>query len=282
MSRHGGASAHARTRLQQLAQQWRPTAPVPIETEPSSVWTALLDDDGGSSPDLMASHGPSGRSGVRLTGWTPSASRGLLVILAVAVALSGWWWWSGRPREAVAAPAITSLGAPLTGAGSTAAPPVGAPSAGPSTAGATDAASAVVIVHVVGQVKHPGLVTLPRGARVDDAINAAGGVTKSHAADSVNLARVLVDGEQVIVGFAAQAVAGALGITSAPTAGTLLNLNSADATAFENLPGVGPVLAQRIVQWRATNGPFRSVDELSEVSGIGDSIMSQIRPMVTV
>jgi competence protein ComEA len=138
-----------------------------------------------------------------------------------------------------------------------------------------------VVVHVVGQVKSPGLVTLPVGSRVDDALAAAGGVTRSRAADSVNLARVLVDGEQVVVGFAAQAVAGVLGIAPVRSGG-LVNLNSADAAAFEGLPGVGPVLAERIVQWRVTNGPFRSVDELGEVSGIGDSIMAQLRTLVSV
>jgi competence protein ComEA len=76
-------------------------------------------------------------------------------------------------------------------------------------------------------------------------------------------------------------VAGALGLAPSQAA-TLVNLNSADAAAFEQLPGVGPVLADRIVQWRTSNGPFRSIDELGEVSGIGDAIMGQLRSMVTV
>jgi competence protein ComEA len=206
--------------------------------------------------------------------------RGLAVLVGVTVLLAGWWWWSGRPRPAVAAPRVVATGMSVPGASASTAGPPSDPSSAPRAATAVTTAR-VVIVHVVGQVRHPGLVTLPVGSRVDDAVKAAGGVSRPHAADSVNLARVLVDGEQVVVGFAAQAVAGVLGIGPAKSAGPL-NLNSADETALDGLPGVGPVLAQRIVQWRVANGPFRSVDELGEVSGIGDAIMAQLRPLVTV
>lgn len=203
--------------------------------------------------------------------------RGLALVLCAAISVSAWWWWSGRPREAVAAPVIVATGAPLAGVTPTSLTPTGL---GPTPA-AVAAPAGRVVVHIVGQVKHPGVVTLPLGSRVEDAVVAVGGVTKKGADDSVNLARVLVDGEQVIVGFAPQAVAGVLGIAPS-SAGGLVNLNTADAVAFDLLPGVGPVLAQRIVQWRTANGPFRSVDELGEVSGIGDTILSQLRPMVTV
>jgi competence protein ComEA len=197
--------------------------------------------------------------------------------------IAGWWWWSGRPREAIAAPTVLTAGAPLSGLAPTAGA-VGADPPSPADAGEAPVAApavASVVVHVVGQVRHPGVVTLPAGSRVGDAVTAVGGVSKKGADDSVNLARVLVDGEQVIVGFGAQVVAGALGLAPSQAA-TLVNLNSADAAAFEQLPGVGPVLADRIVQWRTSNGPFRSIDELGEVSGIGDAIMGQLRSMVTV
>lgn len=200
--------------------------------------------------------------------WNRNAIRALAVIITAAIAVAAWWAWSGRPRELVVAPSVIATGVPIVGIAGSASPVASTPS--------------TVVVHVVGQVRHPGIVTLPQGSRIADAVLAAGGVNKKGADDSVNLARILVDGEQVIVGFGAQAVAGVLGIASAPAPGALMNLNTADASAFEELPGVGPVLADRIVQWRTTNGPFRSVDELSEVSGIGDAIMGQIRPMVTV
>jgi competence protein ComEA len=221
--------------------------------------------------------------------WNRSATRGLVVLVAVAVACSGWWWWAARPRPAIAAPTVVATGVSLSGATGSARQDSSGPDPAASTIGSvageaptvTGDRQRTVVVHVVGQVKSPGLVTLPVGSRVDDALAAAGGVTRSRAADSVNLARVLVDGEQVVVGFAAQAVAGVLGIAPVRSGG-LVNLNSADAAAFEGLPGVGPVLAERIVQWRVTNGPFRSVDELGEVSGIGDSIMAQLRTLVSV
>lgn len=184
------------------------------------------------------------------------AMRALIAIIAVAVVIAGWMWWQGRPRPVVLAPTMQVQGDPLTSASS--AP--GVMNAGP------------VVVHIAGAVRAPGLFTLPAGSRVDDAVTAAGGATSPKALASVNLARPLVDGEQIVVGAAPGAAAQESGV----------NLNSADAAAFEALPGVGPVLAKRIVDWRTANGPFRSVDELGEVSGIGDAIMTQLRTMVHV
>jgi competence protein ComEA len=252
-------TAVAAARLDRLSRQWRPVPPAPEPvTEPITSWVTQRDDDAvtGEQPDARPHR-------LAIGPWNASALRGLALVLCAAMAVSAWWWWSGRPREAVAAPVILSTGAPVTGL------PRADTGANPAPIPAVSQ-GAQVVVHVVGQVKHPGVVTLPPGSRVGDAVEAVGGVTKKGADDSVNLARV-----------AAQAVAGVLGI--APTvAGALVSLNTADATALELLPGVGPVLAQRIVQWRMTNGPFRSVDELGEVSGIGDAIMSQLRPLVTV
>ena len=284
-------SAAATVRLQHLSRQWRVPAGVSAEAvaSPGEVdppvgvdpWSALLADQGPAS----SAANPSGDA-LAPGPWSRSAVRGLVLLVAIAVAFAGWWWWAGRPREAVAAPTLVSAGQPLSGGSAPAttapAPSVTGPTTRGAAAGATPGGSAgEVIVHVVGQVRHPGLVTLKQGSRVADAVAAAGGVTRPRAADSVNLARVLVDGEQVVVGFAAQAVAGVLGI-SPSKAGGLVNLNSADAATFEGLPGVGPVLAERIVQWRLSNGPFRSVDELGEVAGIGDAILAQLKPLVAV
>ncbi|MFM8155790.1 MAG: helix-hairpin-helix domain-containing protein [Actinomycetes bacterium] len=132
------------------------------------------------------------------------------------------------------------------------------------------AAAGTVVVHVAGAVRKPGLVTLPAGARVADAIDKAGGARSPRYLASVNLARLLVDGEQIVLGES---------VGSGASAGKL-SLGTATATELEQLPGVGPVLAQRIVQWRTENGPFRGVDDLSEVSGVGDALMEQLRPLV--
>ena len=274
----------ANARLGDLARQWRPgsrpgegAAGGAAETA-ANAWQAVLEDLGPRPSDLREEPAP------RLTAgpWDRSAVRGLALLMAATALVAGWWWWAGRPHEAVAAPTVVAAGVPLGGAlGSTPGTPDRPTPTGRASTVVPSGSATQVVVHVVGQVRHPGLVALPAGSRVDDAVTAAGGVSRPHAAESVNLARVLVDGEQIVVGFAAQAVAGALGV-GASSAPALVNLNSADAATFETLPGVGPVLAERIVTWRTTNGPFRSIDELGEVSGIGDAIMGQLRPLVTV
>ncbi|MBK6886227.1 MAG: helix-hairpin-helix domain-containing protein [Tetrasphaera sp.] len=150
------------------------------------------------------------------------------------------------------------------------------------------AATGVVVVHVVGQVRHPGVIELPAGSRVVDAVAKAGGATKGADLSAVNLARVLVDGEQILIPKPGEAVgasapgAGAGGAASGPAAPAPINLNSADLTALDGLPGVGPVLAGRILAWRAEHGRFSSVDELGEVSGIGEKVLANLRPLVTV
>ena len=147
-----------------------------------------------------------------------------------------------------------------------------------------------MVVHVVGAVHRPGLVRLPAGSRVSDAVAAAGGTTAAARAASVNLARVLVDGEQVVVQSrngppvvaAPGTVAGAGAAGGAPGPAGPVDLNSATLEALDGLPGIGPVLAQRILDWRAAHGRFSSVDELGEVSGIGEATLADLRPAVTV
>ena len=174
--------------------------------------------------------------------------------------------------------------------------PPGATPGAPGGAAAGAGAPVDVVVHVVGQVKRPGLVRLRAGARVADALEAAGGVTQRADVAALNLARPVSDGEQVFVprpgepvdtGLSGSvsggsgAVAGGGGSAGAPGSGPV-NLNTADLAGLETLPGVGPVLAQRIVDWRTEHGRFSSVEELGEVSGIGDKMLSQLRPKVTV
>ena len=185
----------------------------------------------------------------------------LLVALLLVV---GYWWWQGRMRPIVTLPEAT-----------------------PANATAQAEPLGEVVVHVRGRVERPGVVTLPAGSRVVDAIEAVGGVREGASIGDLNLARVLVDGEQVAVGTrrAVDAAAGAspdAGDAGADTADARVNLNAATTAELEALPGIGPVLAQRIVQWREDNGPFTDVEVLGEVSGIGDALMVQLRPLVGV
>ena len=144
-------------------------------------------------------------------------------------------------------------------------------------------------MHVVGQVRKPGVLRLTVGARVIDALEAAGGPTRDADLARVNLARVLVDGEQLQVpapGDPGPVVGGSAGApgsgSPASTGATLVSLNTADVAALDTLPGVGPVIAQRIVDWRTQHGRFTTVDELAEVSGIGERLVAQLRPLVTL
>lgn len=173
-----------------------------------------------------------------------------------------------------------------------------APTDGPATAGATVDAEGVessvsvatVVVHVVGQVASPGVVQLPVGSRVDDAIRAAGGATARADLAALNLARIVIDGEQVVVpapgdepsGPGGTPPAGRTAGGAAGSASGTLDLNDADAAALDALPGIGPVLAGRIVDWRTANGRLTSVDQLGEVDGIGPTLLAKLRPLVRV
>lgn len=154
------------------------------------------------------------------------------------------------------------------------------------TDAATDAVTdAAVYVHVAGAVGAPGLYRLLDGARVVDAVAAAGGFAADADTDAVNLARSVDDGEQLVVPRIGEAAAPSqAGGTSAaaPSSGARVNLNTADAAALDTLPRIGPALAQRIIDWRAQNGRFTSVDDLLAVPGIGDRMLESIRDLVTV
>ena len=135
---------------------------------------------------------------------------------------------------------------------------------------------------MAGKVRRPGIAVLPVGSRVVDALEAAGGARRGVDLTGLNLARPLVDGEQVLVGVApAPGVAGTL-TSPAPEGTSLVNLNSADLAALDTLPGVGPVTAEAIVSWREDNGGFTSVEELLEVDGIGEATLEDLAPLVTL
>lgn len=139
---------------------------------------------------------------------------------------------------------------------------------------------AQVVVDVVGAVTSPGVVRLAQGSRVVDAIAAAGGATADAQVSALNLARVLVDGEQIAVLRPGEGPA-ASGGSAATGADDLVNLNSADAAALDALPGIGPVLADRIVGHREDR-PFATVDELADVAGIGPTLLERLRDLVRV
>ncbi|MBB2987048.1 helix-hairpin-helix domain-containing protein [Terracoccus luteus] len=254
------------------------------------------------------------------------SSAAVVAVLALLVAVTGIFLvrvlWAERAARAETGSVVVGepgAGGPLPDASSDAS---SGASAGPSTlvvrsapvaasvpagggtggtVGADGAAPASeVVVHVVGQVARPGLVRLPAGSRVADALVAAGGATRAADLTSLNLARVVGDGEQLHVlrpGETPPPVVAGGGLGAGGTAGggsaaggagpsggapAVVDLNGADLGALDSLPGVGPVLAQRILDWRAEHGRFSSVDELGEVSGIGDKLMAQLRPRVRV
>lgn len=189
----------------------------------------------------------------------------LVVIGATGCALI--WWW----RTAPASDATALLPAPVALA---TVPPVAPPTAGPPQIG----------VDVVGAVQHPDLYYLPDGARVADAVNIAGGFAPDADRDAINLAARLKDEQKLRVPRVgeSQTVARDMEPTVAMTVGGLVDLNRADAAALEVLPGIGPTIAGRIIEYRTAHGLFRSVDQLDEVSGIGAETLAELRHLVTV
>ncbi|MGW8064770.1 helix-hairpin-helix domain-containing protein [Streptomyces ziwulingensis] len=224
----------------------------------------------------------------------------LTVLLVVASLLAAQHFWSGRTQP-VSAPEVVREagygggdGDEEAGGGSTAVPASKGSDTG--TAGAGAGAGAEIVVDVGGKVRKPGVHRLPAGSRVADALRAAGGVRSGTKTDGLNQARFLVDGEQVIVG-APGPVAGAgpgyavpgpggpvPGGQGGPAAGAApaapVSLSTATADQLDTLPGVGPVLAQHIIDYRTRHGGFRSVDELREVNGIGERRFADLRDLV--
>lgn len=179
------------------------------------------------------------------------------------------------PGTAVSGGVAGAAASPSAGASAGAAP---AAAGGPSPTGS-------VVVDVAGKVRHPGVVRLDAGSRVVDAIERAGGVVGHPRLLGLNRARVLVDGEQILVGIKAApgVAASAAAAPGAPTGGgDMVNLNLADEQQLEELPGVGPVTAQKILEWRTQHGSFTSVDELMEVDGIGEKTLAEIAPHATL
>ena len=255
---------------------------------------ADLDDDG-DGDEVEA-----GRPGVglddlepprRFTRWHLGV---VAVVLLVGLVWGGWSWVQARPEAVAAPPAVETTGAPApstpagTGPDGSAPPSASTPAAG-------------LVVHVLGAVKHPGLVRLPAGARVQDAIKVAGGLKSDADPDELNLAQPLDDGVQVVVGTRSHPEgevrssggsggggggggggAGGGGGSTAGSGGATVDLNRASVDQLDTLPGVGPVTAQKIVDWREQHGRFTKADELQEVDGIGPKTYARIAPHVRV
>ncbi|WP_424535236.1 helix-hairpin-helix domain-containing protein [Sphaerisporangium viridialbum] len=230
--------------------------------------------------DVVSRHGPlldPGRPGLRV----------LLVLGLLAALVGGVYAWRSRPVAEPLGPPIpqgispggsTPQGGPISQGGQV--PLGGSPAPYPAAA---PSPTAQVIVQVAGKVRKPGVITLPSGSRVADAVNAAGGVRAGATAGGLNLARKLTDGEQIIVG--APSRPGLAPIPpSDPTVGmdVPLDLNAATPAQLETLPGVGEVLATRIVEFRQTHSGFRSIDQLREVTGIGERKFADLRDKVRV
>lgn len=199
------------------------------------------------------------------------------VLVAAGLVVTCWWLLRGD-SESVAAP--TAVSTPSSALASPLEEPLaGSVAPGPPTA----SASSRVVVDVAGKVRRPGIAVLDAGARVVDAIKAAGGARHGVDLSSLNLARVLTDGEQIVVGGPAPVGAATTSLPpgGSPT-GSLVNLNTADETTLETLPEVGPVTAQSIITWRTQHHGFTAVDELLEVDGIGDATLAKLTPYVTI
>ncbi|WAU79717.1 ComEA family DNA-binding protein [Streptomyces sp. Qhu-G9] len=211
----------------------------------------------------------------------------LAVVLVVAAVFAGQHFWSGRTQP-VRAPEVVRAAVPYGEEGENShrnASGASAAAQGPAPAGAVGTA---IVVDVSGKVREPGIHRLPAGSRVEDALKAAGGVRPGTDTEGLNRARFLVDGEQVVVGapatVAGPGAAGTAGGTGGTAAGGAASapvaLNTATLEQLDTLPGVGPVLAQHIVDYRTQHGGFRSVDELREVNGIGDRRFADLQNLV--
>ncbi len=238
----------------------RPSAPDRPERRPQSRWQRLADR-----------WAPEGLRAARVDPGRRGAAALTAAVLAAALVVSVLVW-RGRPRlEAVAPPPVVAASPSSPGG-------VGGPTSAP------------LVVAVTGRVRRPGVVTLPAGARVIDALRAAGGPLPGADLALLNLARKLTDGELVVVGVPggdpaappAGAAGGAPGGSPGGGAQAAIDLNTATLAQLDTLPGVGPVLAQRILDWRTEHGRFTTVDQLADVPGIGESRLSQLRDLVRV
>ena len=279
MAAQHGAVSSATSSAGQAPETEADAAPAAGDDPPIPGWvpattTALRTVRAGYTDEHGHPVGRAGRSEPRrrvrwAVTWRAAAAAAIaLAIVGGGVAL--------RAASVAAGPAVELPVPRATASGSACRGGCGASATATSAPSAT---AAVVVVHVVGAVRRHGVVRLPVGARAGDAIDAAGGPTKHADLDALNLARVLVDGEQLVVPRVGQpAPVTPAGPTTAPGP---LDVNTASATELDELPGIGPVLAQNIVDFRAAHR-FGDVDELDDVPGIGPALLERLRSLVRV
>ncbi|GAB3913104.1 hypothetical protein GCM10011575_21240 [Microlunatus endophyticus] len=254
----------------------------------------------------------------RFGGWAfgPPQLVVIVVIVLLGLGLVGWSVLRARPVALASGTGVGGSAAPtpaVTEGAQSASTPSSPHAPAPPTAETTtpsptsSSAAPVIKVHVLGAVKHPGVVTLAVGARVQDALDRAGGVTKAADLGDLNLAQPIADGQQIYIAHdggqsqvrdpvTVPAGGGAVSPGSDPTAATgsgssgatagsaaaPVNLNTATVDELDELPGVGPVTAQKIIDWRAQHGRFDSTEQLQEVDGIGPKTYADLASMVTV
>ncbi|CAM5437307.1 DNA-binding protein [Streptomyces avidinii] len=264
-----------------------PGAPPPAAAQvpaPAPAQASAPDPPGG--PGAVLSGARSRRLAVRerLPVWLqtrcgvePRTVAAVSLVLAAAVGFAGYQYWSARPQPVTAPALVAPASAPV------AAPAAAGMDTGPGTGAGTGAAAGRILVDVSGKVRDPGVRRLPAGSRVEDALAAAGGVRPGTDITGLNRARVLMDGEQVLVGAPAPPPVGGGGPGQGQGAGPgpgPLSLGTATVEQLDGLPGVGPVLAQHIVDFRTARGGFRSVEELRQVDGIGERRFADLRKLV--
>jgi len=271
------------TRDDLARQRWRVLAPpeIPVEADAEETddddwpsWASPgVSGDWGATAGDKATPGPD--DGVNR--WQQAVTYGrehvavVVVALVVGLVFAVMTFLHSRPQEVPLNPETSQL--PLA-----------------SEAVPTDPVATTIKVHVLGAVHKPGVVALPDGSRVEDAIQAAGGLTANADPALLNLAAVLIDGSQIIIGTAknpegeVRTDGGSGGGGSAGGGGTssLVNINTASQAELETLPGIGPVTAQKIMAWRSQHGRFTKVSELQEIDGIGPKTMAQLEPYVCV
>ena len=208
-----------------------------------------------------------GRAGRRALEFTREHLAAVVVVLLVGCGWTAYNLLQVRSTPVAVAAVPTVLASPT-------------PSPSPSP-------TATVVVHVLGAVRRPGLVTLPQGARVADAIAGAGGLSAAADPGELNLAAVVADGSQLVIGTRARPRGEVRGVGAQGSAGgsapsATVSLNTATLEQLDSLPGVGPVTAQRILDWRTQHGRFSAVTELQEVDGIGPKTFADIAPNVRV
>ncbi|WP_426995867.1 helix-hairpin-helix domain-containing protein [Pseudarthrobacter sp. N5] len=221
--------------------------------------------------------------------------RAAVLMGIVSLLLGCWFWWqvSTAHTEVIPLSGVTATDGGSTGEAADGQPPPAG--AGPQDSGGPDhpeSPATRIVVHVAGAVSHPGVVELPQGSRIHTAIEAAGGHNASADLDRLNLAAILKDGQKIYVPQPGEvlpedAVGGPAGGGSgtdagAPAAGSLINLNTAGLEELGTLPRVGPVLAQRILDWRKDHGPFKAVEELDAVDGVGPKMLETLIPLVRI